>query len=63
MKSFIKKQQFNYIKTITKGSFINFPLVELEDYHHEYYGENYEKLKSIKAKYDPYEKFKFQQSI
>lgn len=56
-------EKFNFIKEITRGSFINFPLTELDDYGYEYYGENYEKLKSIKAKYDPYGKFSFEQSI
>ena len=56
-------EKLNFIKEITKGSFINFPLSELDDYGHEYYGENYEKLKRIKLKYDPYGKFSFEQSI
>ena len=54
---------FKYIKNITQGSFINFPLGELENYHNEYYGGNYEKLNHIKCKYDPYNKFDFEQSI
>lgn len=56
-------EKFKYIKTITKGSFINFPLAELEDYRHEYYGDNYEKLKLIKRKYDPKNIFTFEQGI
>ena len=56
-------EKFNFIKEITRGSFINFPLTDLDVYGYEYYGENYEKLKSIKAKYDPYGKFSFEQSI
>ena len=56
-------EKFKYIKSITKGSFINFPLAELEDYKHEYYGDNYEKLKLIKTKYDPNNIFTFKQSI
>ena len=56
-------EKFDFIKSITRGSFINFPLAELKDYQHEYYGDNYEKLKSIKLKYDPYEKFDFEQGI
>lgn len=56
-------EKFKYIRNITQGSFINFPLTELENYHQEYYGNNYEKLKRIKYKYDPYNKFNFEQSI
>ncbi|MDU3582894.1 FAD-dependent oxidoreductase [Clostridium butyricum] len=55
--------KFKYIRNITQGSFINFPLTELENYHQEYYGNNYEKLKRIKYKYDPYNKYNFEQSI
>lgn len=56
-------EKFKYIKSITKGSFINFPLAELEDYKYEYYGGNYEKLNEIKNKYDPNNVFAFEQSI
>lgn len=54
---------FNYIKSITKGSFINFPLAELENYETQYYGENVEKLRLIKKKYDPENVFEFSQGI
>lgn len=55
--------KFSYIKNITKGSFINFPLLELENYKEEYFGENLSKLKKIKSKYDPLNIFKFPQGI
>ncbi|ATD54561.1 FAD-dependent oxidoreductase [Clostridium chauvoei] len=57
------KGKVEYIKTITKGTFINFPFVELNDYEKEYYGENLSKLKCIKSKYDPENVFNFPQSI
>lgn len=56
-------EKFKYIKSITIGSFINFPLAELEDYEKEYYGENIERLKNVKIKYDPYNVFSFPQGI
>lgn len=56
-------EKFKYIKSMTIGSFINFPLAELENYEKEYYGENIEKLKKIKTKYDPYNVFSFPQGI
>lgn len=56
-------EKFNYIKSITEGSFINFPLLELENYKKEYFGENVSKLVEIKSKYDPLDVFKFQQGI
>lgn len=54
---------FNIIKGLTKGSFINFPLKELDNYEDEYYGEFKETLREIKRKYDPSNVFKFEQSI
>lgn len=57
------KERFEYIKLITTGSYVNFPLAELEDYQKEYYGENIYKLKEIKRKYDPCNVFKFPQGI
>lgn len=56
-------EKFKYIKSMTIGSFINFPLAELENYEKEYYGENIEKLKTVKTKYDPYNVFSFPQGI
>lgn len=56
-------EKFSYIKNITEGSFINFPLLELENYKKEYFGENISKLKEIKDKYDPLNIFKFSQGI
>ena len=56
-------EKFKYIKSITVGSFINFPLAELENYEKEYYGENIDKLKKIKRKYDPHNVFSFPQGI
>ena len=57
------KEKVKYVKSITTGSYINFPCAELEDYENEYYGENLYKLKAIKRKYDPYDVFKFPQGI
>lgn len=51
------------IKDLTIGSFVNFPLAELENYMEEYFKQNNEKLKVIKEKYDPNNFFKFEQEI
>ncbi|GAB6167782.1 FAD-binding oxidoreductase [Clostridium carnis] len=56
-------EKFKYIKTITTGSFINFPIAELNEYEKEYYGENINKLKEVKRKYDPDNIFNFPQGI
>jgi FAD binding domain/Berberine and berberine like len=55
--------KFNTIKNLTKGSFVNFPLDELESYEEEYYGENLKKIKEIKSKYDPNNFFDFPQVV
>lgn len=56
-------EKFKYIKNITEGSFINFPIAELDDYESEYFGENKELLRKIKGKYDPENIFDFPQGI
>lgn len=52
-----------YLKSITKGFYINFPYTPLKDYGREYYGGNLCRLLEINRKYDPYNIFRFQQSI
>jgi FAD binding domain/Berberine and berberine like len=55
--------KFEKIKNLTKGSFINFPLKEIENYEEEYYGENRERVKKVKGKYDKDNFFSFPQVI
>lgn len=57
------KENFEFIRLITEGSFVNFPIDVINDYEKEYYGENINKLKEIKEKYDPKNMFNFEQSI
>ncbi|MDR3594995.1 FAD-dependent oxidoreductase [Clostridium sp.] len=56
-------KNFNYIYSITNGSYINFPFFPLPSYEHDYYGQNVNALQCIKCKYDPYNVFMFQQGI
>jgi FAD/FMN-containing dehydrogenase len=35
------------------GSYVNYPDLGLEDYHHMYWGSNYERLRELKERYDP----------
>ena len=56
-------EKLKYIKSITKGSFINFPCAEIDNYEEEYYGENSRLLKKIKEKYDKDDFFNFEQDI
>ena len=57
------RKQFPYLESVTKGSYVNFPYGELEDYLEEYYGCHVKSLTKIKMKYDPYNIFTFPQGI
>lgn len=52
-------QNFKYIYSITKGSYVNFPYSKLKNYELNYYGKNMISLRNIKKRYDPYNVFKF----
>ncbi len=54
---------FNYIKSITTGSYVNFPYSRLTNYEVAYYGEYAARLACVKKKYDPCNVFSFPQSI
>lgn len=56
-------RNFPYLAGITAGSYINFPYSNLTDYMRAYYGANAGRLSRIKRTYDPYNVFRFQQSI
>ncbi|MEI5908721.1 FAD-binding oxidoreductase [Bacillus spongiae] len=45
------------------GSYVNVPDLGLKNYGQEYYGDNFERLQQVKAKYDPDNIFNFAQSI
>lgn len=55
--------RLDYIKTITKGLFVNFPYSPLKNYEEEYYGGNVWGLRCVKDKYDPCNIFNYPQSI
>jgi len=57
------QEKFSYIKSITRGSYVNFPYSGLKDYEKAYFGKNKSRLKKIKRKYDPLNVFKFPQGI
>jgi len=57
------KAGYEYIYTITCGSYINFPYGQTPNYEWAYYGDHLRKLQRIKKEYDPCNIFHFPQSI
>jgi len=45
------------------GAYINVPNAAASDWEREYYGSNRERLRQVKAKYDPENVFSFEQSV
>lgn len=45
------------------GSYVNVPDLNIKNYGKEYYGDNFARLRKVKAKYDPENVFNFVQSI
>ncbi|WP_312562717.1 FAD-binding oxidoreductase [Anaerospora sp.] len=54
---------FEYIYSITRGSYINFPYGQTPNYQLAYFGINLRRLQAIKEVVDPYNIFSFPQSI
>jgi hypothetical protein len=57
------QERFEYIKNITEGSYVNFPISNLPNYEREYFGSNAERLNRVNAKYDPCHVFRFPQGL
>ncbi len=55
--------RFAYLKTVTTGSFVNFPYSGLKGYERAYWGGNVPVLRRVKQLYDPCNVFRFPQSI
>jgi len=51
------------LQPYTTGSYVNVPDLSIKNYGEEYYGDNFARLRRVKAKYDPKNVFKFLQSI
>ncbi len=59
---------FRAVQQLVRGrgvtaQYRNYPDVEFPDWQHAYYGSNYEKLRKLKAQYDPQNRFRYPQSI
>ncbi|WP_113928031.1 FAD-binding oxidoreductase [Bacillus sp. P14.5] len=57
------RERFHYIKSITEGSFVNFPISKLKNYEREYFGGNADRLVKVNRKYDPFNVFSFPQGL
>jgi hypothetical protein len=57
------RRNFPYLRSVTTGSYVNFPYAGLPDYLEEYYGLHACRLIKIKEQYDPRNVFAFPQGI
>lgn len=57
------RPRFDYLQSVTCGSYINFPYLGTDDYMWAYYGCHAPLLQNIKEIYDPGNLFRFPQSI
>jgi FAD binding domain/Berberine and berberine like len=57
------RERFEYIKRITKGSYVNFPISDLRNYEQKYFGGNAKRLDKVNKKYDPFNVFRFPQGL
>lgn len=57
------RPRFEYLSSVTKGSYVNFPYLGNRDYMRAYYGGNAPALVGVKRQYDPKNLFRFPQSI
>jgi hypothetical protein len=57
------RKRFEYIKSITEGSYVNFPISRLKNYEREYFGSNAKRLIRVNEKYDPLHVFSFPQGL
>ena len=46
-----------------KSAYANYPDIRLQNWQYLYYGDHYERLKKIKAKYDPDNLFTYEQAV
>ncbi|WP_250401198.1 FAD-binding oxidoreductase [Streptomyces cellostaticus] len=51
------------LRPYVNGAYVNVPNVGMQEWETAYWGSNFDRLREIKAKYDPYNVFKYEQSI
>lgn len=57
------EQTRTQLQPYVTGSYVNVPDLNLKNYGQEYYGDNFARLRKVKAQYDPENVFNFVQSI
>jgi FAD/FMN-containing dehydrogenase len=45
------------------GAYVNVPNIAMQDWETAYWGSNVDRLRQVKAKYDPHNVFQYEQSI
>ncbi|MEE6260331.1 FAD-binding oxidoreductase [Plantactinospora sonchi] len=51
------------LRPYVDGAYVNVPNIGMQDWETAYWGANFERLRKIKAKYDPHNVFQYEQSI
>ncbi|MEU1593445.1 FAD-binding oxidoreductase [Streptomyces sp. NPDC005708] len=51
------------LRPYVNGAYVNVPNIAQQDWETAYWGSNFDRLREIKAKYDPYNVFQYEQSI
>ncbi|WMX56252.1 FAD-binding oxidoreductase [Peribacillus sp. R9-11] len=57
------KELRSALSPYTTGDYVNWPDRQIKDWPTAYYGENFKRLREVKTAYDPFNTFKFPQSI
>lgn len=51
------------LRPYVHGAYVNVPNIGMQDWETAYWGSNFERLREIKAKYDPHNVFQYEQSV
>ncbi len=51
------------LRPYVDGAYVNVPNIGMQDWETAYWGSNFDRLREIKAQYDPYNVFQYEQSI
>jgi FAD/FMN-containing dehydrogenase len=51
------------LRPYVNGAYVNVPNIGMQEWETAYWGSNFDRLREIKAKYDPHNVFQYEQSI